>query len=96
MQVLFKTTTVNHLELFESKSYSEYNSVERHAVRELASGGRGVGLYDAAVATAHFEQFRNKSSPEYAEVFVDAVHFQPYVYNELNKLLLNQICSGAV
>jgi hypothetical protein len=108
-QVLFKTTTVNHLETFEEKSYLEYSSIERTAVKELramagtkqekiglwdtVSDTGGLGIYDLAVATAHFEHLKNKSSPEYAEVYLDAVHFQPYVYNEMNKLLLNQICA---
>jgi hypothetical protein len=53
-----------------------------------------IGLYDAAEATSDFEQYKNKSAVEYLEHYWDAVHFQPYIYNELNKLLLNQICPG--
>ena len=34
------------------------------------------------------------TSAAYLEVFWDACHYQPYVYNELNKLLLNQLCDA--
>jgi hypothetical protein len=46
------------------------------------------------VITKYFQQFKNISSPLYKDAYWDSCHFQPYVYNELNKALLNHICAG--
>ena len=36
---------------------------------------------------------RNRTHPS-ASVFVDHVHYQPWVYEELNNILLNVLCNG--
>jgi len=84
-----------------------YDADAREAVTELQSyadpASAQVGVYDTAVATAGFEPLSQGSgqgkmreemitSAAYLEIFWDACHYQPYVYNELNKLLLNQLC----
>ena len=63
--------------------------------------GAGCGVYDLAHVTQEFMKFewngdigRNEccGEKEGRSVFWDAVHFQPWVYEELNNILLNVLC----
>jgi hypothetical protein len=103
-QVLYKTTTVTHLASHEEAGWKNVDKAAREVVQKLISkwvgsypgrtaGGSRVGLYDAAQATSDFARLKDKTTTEYTEHYWDAVHYQPWVYNELNKLLLNQICT---
>jgi hypothetical protein len=94
-KVLWKSTTVNHFSAWEDRSFRVYDKEARQAVSALQEKyGDRVGVYDTAAITSYFEKFRNKTTPEYQEVYWDAVHFHPYVYNNLNKALLNQLCGA--
>jgi hypothetical protein len=53
------------------------------AVPLAAARRYGWGVHDVATPTALLEQ----------DAFADGIHFRPYVYQELNNLLLNSICA---
>jgi hypothetical protein len=92
-KVFWKTTTVNHLGGGWNESYLQYDSRTRAIVRELqeqAATDR-IGLFDTAAITADFQSFAKMYTPAYMEKYWDACHFQPYVYNEITKVILNQV-----
>jgi len=57
----------------------------------------GCGYFDVAHLTSYFEHFASSSNNEELEtVFWDAaVHFTPWVYEELNNMLLNVLCNAS-
>ena len=77
------------------------NDHEYDAVRK-ATFQAGCEYMDVAHLTEEFAQFlyshpmppRNVMS-EYLTVFWDSVHYQPWVYEELNNFLLNVLCNNA-
>ena len=64
---------------------------EREQLRPVVQES-GCGWYDVGWLTAEFSQL-NQSEAEYDNVFWDAVHYQPWVYEELNNVLLNVLCN---
>jgi len=58
---------------------------------QTANSPNQVSLYDAAAITKEFYQL-GKENERFHEVYWDAVHFHPFVYEELNHVLLNQLC----
>ena len=69
----------------------------------VAAFKKGCETFDAQLMTKAFSKLPWKHppppSPEVAlrerlDVYTDAVHFQPWVYEEINNLLLNVLCNG--
>jgi hypothetical protein len=79
----------------------QINDHEHDAVRK-ATFQAGCEYMDVGHLTEEFAQFlyshpmppRNVMS-EYTTIFWDYVHYQPWVYEELNNLLLNVLCNNA-
>ena len=71
------------------------------AVR-VATFDAGCEYMDAAHLTEEFSQFLYAHPPpprnvmsEHDTIFWDLVHYQPWVYEELNNLLLNVLCNNS-
>mmetsp|Transcript_54121 Transcript_54121/g.114988 ORF Transcript_54121/g.114988 Transcript_54121/m.114988 type:complete len:460 (-) Transcript_54121:207-1586(-) len=75
------------------------NNYEYTTVRRATYDG-GCEYVDVAHLTEEFSTlFYNHPPParsglEYGSVFWDAVHYQPWVYEELNQVLLNILCNS--
>jgi hypothetical protein len=74
---------------------------ERPYMRPLAESDRvfvptleaGCGYLDFAHLTSYFEHFLIMDNEEVKTIFWDSVHYTPWVYEELNNLLLNVLCN---
>ena len=68
-----------------------------HSTMRAATHESGCEYLDFGRLTEEFGALkapgRNKTHPS-ASVFVDHVHYQPWVYEELNIILLNVLCNG--
>ena len=76
-------------------------SAAEERVAQRAAMDAGCGVIDLAHATKEFGQMPIKRdgrkfvmSKEREDVYWDAVHFMPWVYEELNQLLLNILCNA--
>jgi hypothetical protein len=68
-------------------------SHEDGPVRKAATDA-GCNFYDVGHVT---EEFGHMKSPEHdAGVFWDGSHYVPWVYEELNNLLLNILCNNQI
>lgn len=54
----------------------------------------GCGYLDYAHVTSAFEHYAVNHDPEFQNIFLDVVHYLPWVYEELNNLLLNVLCNA--
>jgi hypothetical protein len=69
-------------------------SHEDGPVRKAATNA-GCDFYDVGHVTEEFGHIM-RESPDYASVFWDGFHYVPWVYEELNNLLLNILCNNQV
>ena len=79
---------------------------KREKVRDEAgvrgdARNNGCEIFDAQLMTDAFRRLPwthpsagELARRERANVFVDGVHFMPWVYEEINNLLLNVLCNG--
>ena len=77
--VLLKTTTLPLEHEEKNKSY--------HAKEVLAAQAAGLNVTDVYAVT---QAIHDANISAYAHV--DGGHFQPFVYEQFNDLLLNQLC----
>jgi hypothetical protein len=86
--------------LGEHLSHPEGHYAAETLVRKRAYKS-GCGVYDLAHVTKSFTQYqwigdigrtRCCKEEEMDNVYADAVHFQPWVYEEFNQILLNVLC----
>jgi hypothetical protein len=85
--VFYKTTTVAQTSDFKRASgLREFDHVARAVVPALKHSG--ISIYDANKVTKPFESLERAI---YMAIYWDGVHFQPYVYEELNNVLLHKL-----
>lgn len=77
--VLFKTTTLPQAHEERHKNY--------HAKEVSAAKGASLNITDVYAVT---QAIHDANLSTYA--YVDNGHFQPFVYEQFNDLLLNQLC----
>jgi hypothetical protein len=70
-----------------------------HDVVRKVSFGAGCEYLDVSHITAEFTTMlfthpAKKNEYEYKTIFWDSVHYQPWVYEELNNLQLNVLCNA--
>ena len=92
----FRSTTGS-----ERSRDNNLEEIEYGAVRKIVYAA-GCEYFDIAHITDEFSRMlfkhpkppRSRSSNEYSSIFWDAVHYVPWVYEELNNLMLNMLCNS--
>ncbi|GFH53256.1 hypothetical protein CTEN210_09732 [Chaetoceros tenuissimus] len=92
----FRSTTGS-----ERSRDSNLEKIEYGFVRDIAYDA-GCEYFDIAHVTDEFSRMlfrfpkppRSRLSYEYSSIFWDAVHYVPWVYEELNNLMLNMLCNS--
>lgn len=92
----FRSTTGS-----ERSRDNNIEKIEYGAVRKIAYAA-GCEYFDIAHITDEFSRMlfkhpkppRSRLSNEYSSIFWDAVHYVPWVYEELNNLMLNMLCNS--
>jgi hypothetical protein len=87
-RIFYKTTTTCLLSSMNRVNPHEYDQIARKVVPSLEE--HGISLYDTNKITAPFKQI-DVEDPIFNKIYWDAVHFQPYVYEELNNVLLHKL-----
>ena len=85
----FRSTTANFQTNTELKHLKD---LESGPVRDIVRRS-GCEYFDISFVTEEFSRIEDKSY-EQRSTFLDQVHYTPWVYEELNNLLLNVLCNS--